>query len=341
MPPSARSKQPARAACRAGEGALLVAEQLALQHALGERLAVHRDERPGDAIAPVVQQARDQLLAGAALALDQHRGAARRDAADELEQLAAARALGDHGVGRVAAGQLLAQLAVLARRGGSARGRAPPARAARRCRTAWRRSRRRRRASRRTADGTLPCAVSRMTGSSGRAARSRRSSSMPSMSGMLAGRSPRRRRRAPRPPPARPRRWRTVRSRSRRAPAPWRPPPPCAARRRRSRSARPWGRFTRRRRPGATGRRAPLPLLNWPALAHILGTDGRDSRQPSGAIESCADDAMDGIRVALRAFDRCEASLRSAQGETVARAVAGVCRSGAQTSETTRRKERP
>ncbi len=64
----------------AGEGAVLVAEQLALEHALGERLAVDGDERRADAVAPVVQQARDELLAGPALALHQDGRRARRDA---------------------------------------------------------------------------------------------------------------------------------------------------------------------------------------------------------------------------------------------------------------------
>ena len=85
----------------ARERAALVAEELALEHALGERLAVDRDERPADAVAPVVQQARDQLLAGAALALDEHGRAARRHAPHEIEQLAALRALGDDALGRV------------------------------------------------------------------------------------------------------------------------------------------------------------------------------------------------------------------------------------------------
>src|SRR5439155_17354983 len=99
---------------RAGEGAFLVAEELALEHALGEGLHVDGDERAADALAPVVEQAGDQLLPGAALALDQHRRPARRHAADERQERAAPRALGDHRLGRVAAGDLLAEPAVLA-----------------------------------------------------------------------------------------------------------------------------------------------------------------------------------------------------------------------------------
>jgi hypothetical protein len=98
----------------AGEGALFVAEQLALQHALGERLHVDGDERPGHPVAPEMQLARDQLLAGAALTLNQHGRLARRHAPHQLEQLAAAWTLGDHRLGRVAARDFLAEVAVLA-----------------------------------------------------------------------------------------------------------------------------------------------------------------------------------------------------------------------------------
>src|SRR5205823_5381170 len=40
-----------------GERALLVSEELALEHALGEGLAVHRDERMPHTVAPVVEEA--------------------------------------------------------------------------------------------------------------------------------------------------------------------------------------------------------------------------------------------------------------------------------------------
>src|SRR5581483_9064193 len=93
---------------RAGERALLMAEKFAFEHALGERLAIDGDERPADAVAPVVHQARDQLLAGAALALDEHRGMAGRDAAHQLHQLAACDTFRDHRIGPETPGQLLA-----------------------------------------------------------------------------------------------------------------------------------------------------------------------------------------------------------------------------------------
>src|SRR5438477_12054286 len=71
----------------ARKGASLVPEELALEDALGEGLHVDGDERAADAVAPVMEQAGDQLLARPALPLDQHRGAARRHAADERQEL--------------------------------------------------------------------------------------------------------------------------------------------------------------------------------------------------------------------------------------------------------------
>ena len=57
----------------AGEAALAVAEELAL-HQLGrDRAAVDRHERPGRARAQAVDVARDDLLAGARFAVDEHR----------------------------------------------------------------------------------------------------------------------------------------------------------------------------------------------------------------------------------------------------------------------------
>src|SRR5713226_1271730 len=59
---------------RSGERAALVAEQLRLEEGLGKGGAVDGHERLGVARALRVERARDQLLAGAALAGDQHRG---------------------------------------------------------------------------------------------------------------------------------------------------------------------------------------------------------------------------------------------------------------------------
>ena len=68
---------------RAGERALLVAEELALQERLAERRAVEPHERRLGARAGAVDRLGDQLLAGAALAVDEHAGAARRHLLDE------------------------------------------------------------------------------------------------------------------------------------------------------------------------------------------------------------------------------------------------------------------
>ena len=72
----------------AGEAALHVAEQLALEQGLGQRRAVHRDERLVLARAAVVDGAGHQLLAGAALALDEHGGAGVADRLHQLEDRA-------------------------------------------------------------------------------------------------------------------------------------------------------------------------------------------------------------------------------------------------------------
>ncbi len=63
---------------RAGEGALLVAEELRLDQLLGNRRAVDLDERARGDAGGAVDLARHELLARAALALDQDRRAGRR-----------------------------------------------------------------------------------------------------------------------------------------------------------------------------------------------------------------------------------------------------------------------
>ena len=82
MPPCASSKRPRRACGGAGEGAALVAEQLRLEQLLRDRRAVDRHERHRAPRARGVERARDQLLARAVLALDQH---ARRRRPGELD----------------------------------------------------------------------------------------------------------------------------------------------------------------------------------------------------------------------------------------------------------------
>ena len=68
MPPCASSKRAELPRVGAGEGALLVAEQLGLEQRVGDRGDVDRHEglRRGGALR--VDRARDELLAGAALA---------------------------------------------------------------------------------------------------------------------------------------------------------------------------------------------------------------------------------------------------------------------------------
>ena len=86
VPPCAASNQPGLAPGRAGERAALVAEQLALDQGLAEGAAVDGHERPVAPRAQVVQVARDELLAGAGLAGDEHRRVAGRDLLDGREQ---------------------------------------------------------------------------------------------------------------------------------------------------------------------------------------------------------------------------------------------------------------
>ena len=62
----------------AGERALLVAEELGFEQRFGNRRAVDRDKRRVGALAEGVQRAREQLLAGPALALEEHRRIRRR-----------------------------------------------------------------------------------------------------------------------------------------------------------------------------------------------------------------------------------------------------------------------
>src|SRR4029079_19337842 len=70
------------AGVRAGERAFLVSEELGFEQRLWNRRAVDRDERPVRAPAERVQRARDQFLACAALAEQQHRRVGRGRAVD-------------------------------------------------------------------------------------------------------------------------------------------------------------------------------------------------------------------------------------------------------------------
>ena len=83
--PAVGELEPARLRLvRAGEGALLVAEELALDEGGGEGGAVDRDERPGVPLAVRVEGAGEQLLAGAGLPEEQDGRGGVGDLADLL-----------------------------------------------------------------------------------------------------------------------------------------------------------------------------------------------------------------------------------------------------------------
>ncbi|MNQ67409.1 hypothetical protein D3C85_819310 [compost metagenome] len=105
---------------RAGKGAFLMAEELALDQALGEGAAVHGHEGPAAAAAEVVHMPRDQLLAGAGLSDDEYVGVAGRHHADAFEQCGRARVLEHLGGGADRGGELarVGQREQCGRRGG-------------------------------------------------------------------------------------------------------------------------------------------------------------------------------------------------------------------------------
>ena len=70
----------------AGEGAPFVPEQHALDQRFRQRRAVDRNERSVASVALGMDRPGDQLLAGAALPLDQHRGARGGDRVERLER---------------------------------------------------------------------------------------------------------------------------------------------------------------------------------------------------------------------------------------------------------------
>ena len=90
---------------RAGEGALLVAEQFGLQQMFGDRRAINRNERPLGAGRARVDVARQHFLAGTGLAGDHDGGIRARDLLRQLDDLAhgfvaidqIARIIGDRG----------------------------------------------------------------------------------------------------------------------------------------------------------------------------------------------------------------------------------------------------
>ena len=121
MPPSASSKSPFFSRTAPVKAPALVAEELALQEGLGQRPAVDRHEAAAGARARVVDGAGDQLLAGAALAVDEDRRAGPRHAVDEREDGLHARALADDVVEGVLLLELAAQIDVLVHQLGASR----------------------------------------------------------------------------------------------------------------------------------------------------------------------------------------------------------------------------
>ncbi len=99
---------------RAGEGAPLVPEELALHQLPADRGAVHRDERALPARAALVQRLRDELLPGAALAAHEHREIGLRDLLDQLEDPPHGRARADQVLEAQVAIDALEQQPVLA-----------------------------------------------------------------------------------------------------------------------------------------------------------------------------------------------------------------------------------
>ena len=108
VPRCASSKRPTRLAMAPGERALGVAEQLGFGQRLGNGRRVERHEALVRARAVVMDRARDQLLAGAGLALDQHGAVHRRDQLQGLEHLLHRGALADDVVEPVAIAKLCA-----------------------------------------------------------------------------------------------------------------------------------------------------------------------------------------------------------------------------------------
>ena len=113
MPPSASSNRPFFRVLRAGERALLVAEQLRLDERLRQRRAAHLDERLLRAHRVVVDRVRDQLLARARLAAHEHRGVRARHLRDLLVHLAHRTARADEIGQLVALFQLKLEVRVL------------------------------------------------------------------------------------------------------------------------------------------------------------------------------------------------------------------------------------
>ena len=113
VPPSASANLPFLVVVGAGERAADVAEQLRLEQRLGDRRAVDLDERHVALRAAVVNGARDELLAGAGLAGDEHRALGIGDALGPADDLLHRPAAADDAVVVELFVALAAQVAVL------------------------------------------------------------------------------------------------------------------------------------------------------------------------------------------------------------------------------------
>ncbi len=113
VPRCASSKRPTRPATAPVNAPLAWPKSSASASGSGIAAALKRDEALIRARAVVVNRPRDQLLAGAGLALNQHGAVHRRDQLQGLEDLLHRRALADDVVEAVAIAQLRAQFGVL------------------------------------------------------------------------------------------------------------------------------------------------------------------------------------------------------------------------------------
>jgi hypothetical protein len=95
-PPLGERHEPGLVLTRIGERAAAVAEQLVLDERLGERAAVHGEERVSAPRARVVEGARDEVLPGPGLPLDDDGHVVGGDLPDRLQHLHELARLSDH-----------------------------------------------------------------------------------------------------------------------------------------------------------------------------------------------------------------------------------------------------
>ena len=115
MPRLASSKRPIRCADGAGEGPLLVPEQLALEQPGRNGGAIQFHERAFAARAQLVDRARHELLARSGFAGDEHRGIGRRHRLDFAQHAGERAASPDDLLELVLAADLVLEVQLLAR----------------------------------------------------------------------------------------------------------------------------------------------------------------------------------------------------------------------------------